>query len=155
MAEALSDRNYIPVVKELLSAIPEEEQYRVFSSPDAGISPEFMGFVTYYKPFADLIPEDWTVIDFGAAHNPQAYLFKNHKRYIAVEPEMDIEMFKPDNCDIYRCTTKEFIEEHLGELASDPKVFAICSYVPNWHGQDSIEMVKSHFRCVFTYFPVH
>lgn len=149
----LSDKVYNKDATELLQLIPKKEWDRVSKSPGCEIGPDFLGFIHTYKSLSELIPEDWTVIDFGPAYNTQSYYFRNHKRYIAVEPSKQIEMFQPDNCDIYRCTTREFIKNHLLDAVNDEKVFAICNYVPNWYSQDSIRLVKEKFRYCFTYYP--
>lgn len=153
--DCLNTEKYEEAAKELLSLIPKEEKERVFGHPQCEISPEFLGFITTYKALADLIPRDWTIVDFGASYNPQCYYFKNHKRYIAVEPETGLPMFKAPNCEIFECTTKEFVLCHMNEVLQDEKVFAICNYVQKWYGQDSIRIMKEKFRYVFTFYPEH
>ena len=135
----------------LYQLIPQEEFDRV--AQDAEISPYFMCFAKTYFFLSKLIPKDWTVIDFGAAYNAQSYFFTQHKRYIAINPYSvrgDNGMFCPDNCEIYRMTTGEYLRsvDYPKE-----KVFAICNYVPNWYEEDSIELVKKHFRFCYTFYP--
>lgn len=59
-------------------------------------------------------------------------------------------MFCPPNCEIYRMTTGEFLKtvDYPKE-----KVFAICNYVPNWHGEDSMELVRNNFKNCYTFYP--
>ena len=135
----------------LYNLIPKEEWERV--SRTAEISPDFCCFADTYYHLSQVIPKDYTVIDFGAAYNAQAYFFTKHKKFIAVNPhsaDRDDGMFKPDNCDIYRMTTGEFLKK-----VEDPKekVFAICNYVPNWYGEDSIDLVHKNFRNIYTFYP--
>lgn len=135
----------------LYSIIPKEEWDRV--SKNAEIYPEFSCFADTYYYLSKLIPEDWTVIDFGAGYNAQSYFFTKHKKYIAVNPYSpagDNGMFKPDNCEIYRMTTGEFLQKVDYPKS---KVFAICNYVPNWHWEDSIELVHKNFRNVYAFYP--
>lgn len=115
---------------------------------------DFMGFVDTYYHLSKIIPKEYTIIDFGSGHNAQSYFFINHKRYISVNPrsgiDMDDGMFCPSNCEIYRMTTGEF----LNTIDYPTKmIFAICNYVPNWYSQDSINLVKEHFRNVYTFYP--
>lgn len=138
----------------LLSLIPKEEIDKLDGTLGE-FCPEFMGFVDIYYYLSKVIPKDWTVIDFGAAYNVQAYFFTKHKKFIAVNPISavgDNGMFQPDNCDIYRMTTGEFMNtiDYPKE-----KVFAICNFVPNWYGEDSIKLVHDNFRNCYTFYPEH
>lgn len=146
--------NYDKICKKLFELIPKEEWERLEGTLGE-MCPEFLGFCGTYYHLSKIIPKDYTVIDFGAANNPQSYFFTEHKKYIAVNPLSDIEeengMFCPPNCDIYRMTTGEFIKtvDYPKE-----KVFAICNYVPNWHGEDSIELVRKNFNNCYTFYPI-
>lgn len=135
----------------LHSMIPMKEWARV--EKNAEIYPEFSCFADTYYHLSQIIPKDWVVIDFGAAYNTQSYFFTGHKKFIAVNPISiagDNGMFCPPNCEIYRMTTGEFLR-----TVDYPRenVFAICNYVPNWHNENSIELVKSHFQNVYTFYP--
>lgn len=154
-----SNEHYLEIANRIIEMIPKEHFDRVMNQEMCELSHDFIGFVNYYEPLAKMIPEDWVVIDFGAAYNPQCYLFKDHKRYIAVEPSVE-EMFQAPNCDIYRCTTGEFIKKHLPELYQNgtiekEKVFAICLYVPPWFNEKSRELVRQNFDCCYTFYPIH
>ena len=135
----------------LHSLIPKEEWERV--SKETEIHPEFSCFADTYYHLSQVIPKDYTVIDFGAAYNAQAYFFTNHKKFIAVNPYSaagDNGMFKPENCEIYRMTTGEFLQK---VDYPKEKVFAICNFVPNWYGENSIEFVHKNFQNVYTFYP--
>ena len=143
---------YEETAKFLLSLIPkdelEEKARKLYE-----FCPDFMGFIEQYYHLSQIIPKDNTIIDFGAGWNAQSYFFLEHQKYISVNPhseEGDDAMFCPPNCIIYRMTTQEFLNE---VTYPREKVFAICNYVPNWYGQDSIKLVKSNFRNVFTFYP--
>lgn len=144
---------YKDILNYLLSLIPKKEKDK--NAPYmAYFCGEFAGFVDVYYHLSEVIPKDWTVIDFGAGYNAQSYFFTEHKKYIAVNPFSGIAeddgMFCPPNCEIYRMTTGEFLE-----TADYPKekVFAICNYVPNWYGENSIKLVHENFRNVYTFYP--
>lgn len=137
--------------KYLYNIIPIAEWERV--SKEAEIYPEFSCFADTYYHLSQVIPKDYSVIDFGAAYNAQAYFFTKHKKYMAVNPYSaagDNGMFCPENCEIYRMTTGEFLKK-----VDYPKnkVFAICNFVPNWYGEDSINIVHKNFRNVYTFYP--
>lgn len=136
----------------LMTLIPKDEIDRKYKYM-AEFSPDFAGFVDIYYYLSKVIPKDYTVIDFGAGYNAQSYFFTGHRKYIAINPatvEADNGMFCPENCTIYHMTTLEFLEK-----IDYPKenVFAICNYVPNWYGQDSIDLVHKNFRNCYTFFP--
>lgn len=133
----------------LLNEIPEEEVERVFEA-NCDLGCEFVGFVKTYWHLSKIIPKDYHIFDFGAAYNFQSWFFKEHKRYNAIEPSLDINMIKPDNCYIYRWDTKKFLDlcSHIPD-----KSFAIVNYVPTWYEQNPMELVKSRFQNVFTFYP--
>ena len=140
-----------PLNNYLYGLIPKDEWWRV--SKEAEISPEFSCFADTYYHLSQVIPKDYTVIDFGAAYNAQAYFFTKHKKFIAVNPYSaagDNGMFKPNNCEIYRMTTGEFLQK---EDYPKNKVFAICNFVPNWHGENSIDLIHKKFQNVYTFYP--
>lgn len=139
------------ITKYLFSIIPKEELDKKRKFMD--ISCDFLGFVDIYYYLSKVIPKDWTVIDFGAGYNPQSYFFINHKEYIAINPHegYDNEMFCPNNCKIYRMTTKDYLEKI--DYPKGDKVFSICNYVPDWYGHSSIDLVKKSFKNVFTFYP--
>ena len=145
--------NFEEITAYLLSIIPKEEiEKREGTLGEFCL--EFVGFVDIYYYLSKVIPKGYTVIDFGAGHNPQSYFFTEHKKYIAVNPlspfKEDNGMFCPPNCEIYRMTTGEFIKtvDYPKE-----KVFAVCNFVPNWHGEDSMELVRKNFKNCYTFYP--
>lgn len=138
------------IAKRLLRIIPKEQKDAVFGQKEADIDPEFIGFVDIYKKLSEIIPDHFTVIDFGCAYNPQSYFFTKHKKYIAVDMSKCVK-FKAKNCRIYRMTIKSFIEKYA-EKYDKKETFAICSYVPPWH-DDNIKLVRENFLNVFTYYP--
>lgn len=146
--------NYDEICKKLFELIPKEEWDRLEGTLSE-MSSDFLGFCDTYYHLSMIIPKDWVVIDFGAANNPQSYFFTEHRKYIAVNPMSDIPeengMFCPSNCEIYRMTTGEFLKsvDYPKE-----KVFAICNYVPNWHGENSRELVRKFFENCYTFYPI-
>lgn len=146
--------NFEEITAHLLSLIPKDEIDKL-NGTLGEIYPCFMGFVDIYYYLSKVIPKDWTVIDFGAGHNAQCYFFTGHKKYIAVNPISGIKeddgMLRAPNCEIYRMTTGEFLQKV--DYPKD-KVFAICNYVPNWYGEDSIKLVHENFRNVYTFYPI-
>jgi len=111
----------------------------------------FIGFVEIYYGLSKVIPKHFTIIDLGCAYNPQCFLFKDHKRYIAVDAFPKQERFQSENCEIYEMTIADFLDQHLHKFDLK-QTFAICSYVPPWH-DDNMALVSANFTNVFTYYP--
>lgn len=147
-------KDYDQICKKLFELIPKEEWDRLEGTLGE-MSSDFLGFCDTYYHLSMIIPKDWVVIDFGAANNPQSYFFTEHLKYIAVNPISDIPeengMFCPPNCEIYRMTTGEFLKSM--DYPKE-KVFAICNYVPNWHDENSRELVRKNFENCYTFYPI-
>jgi hypothetical protein len=87
-----------------------------------------------YKALAKIIPRSRVVYDFGAAYGFQSWLFRHHKRYIAIQPmdhgnnhKQEMLPFRTDNSIWFNGTMQEFFEQFSVEDNS----FAICNYVPD------------------------
>ncbi|MBB5700169.1 hypothetical protein FHS76_000007 [Ochrobactrum daejeonense] len=131
--------------------IPEEQLDRVFNQDMCDIDGSFLGFTNVYMSLAALIPMHWTVIDLGCAYAPQAFIFQNHKAYIGVDGSA-CERFFASNTTHYECSAGEFIRNHANDFDKE-QTFAICSYVPNWFGENAIELTRQNFKNVFTFYP--
>ena len=114
---------------------------------------------TYYN-LSKMIPLDWCVVDVGASYGCQSALFTRHKRYIAVEPLKEepegwhIERYQAEGTEFYPMTAGEFVREVLPNLDLNMnKTFAICNYVPHWYGENPMELVRTNFKNVFTFYP--
>lgn len=134
----------------LMNIIPADQLRRVLCSDDCDIEPCFLGFTDIYEALSKIIPKHFTVIDLGCAYNPQCFHFLEHKEYIAVDVSK-CEKFQAPNCRIFTMTIDEFIGKHLREFKLS-ETFAICSYVPPWHGHDIIS-VAMNFKNIFTFYP--
>lgn len=103
----------------------------------------FLGFVDTYYFLSKTIPQDWTVIDFGCAYNPQAYFFRKHKKFIGVDVGK-MKRFSFPNTEIFIGT----IAEYLKQKSPAKKVFAICNNVPS----EETEMVRRYYPNCFVYY---
>ncbi len=123
----------------------------VFSNDQCDIDCTFMGFTEIYDNLAKIIPKHFTIVDLGCAYAPQAFYFRKHKRYIGVNLG-EFKRFSFKNTKFWIGKIGEFIESEDYQKLDLDKTFAICSYVPPWHG-DNIEITRANFRNVFTYYP--
>lgn len=147
----MKDSNIIDAsTQRLWSLLPKDQIDKVFDQAEIDIDPTFLGFVDVYEKLSEVIPRHFTIVDLGCAYNPQCFFFTEHKKYIAVDFS-DCVKFKADNCEIYHMPIEQFIKEHLHKLDLE-ETFAICSYVPDWGGENR-KMVREAFKNVFTYYP--
>jgi hypothetical protein len=151
-----------PVVTDYMhyvwSLIPKDDKERVMrsdASAEIDANNHMCGGATYYN-LSKMIPKDWTVIDIGCAYNPQSYLFQNHARHIAVEPEwLDsdfcFEHFKAQNTELLFMTGQAFIKKELPKLNLDlSKTFCILNFVPS----DEVNvLVRQSFRNLYVFYP--
>ena len=142
------------------SLIPDKEWQRVMESDaaaeiDSNNNVCGYGGRTYYN-LSKMIPKDWTVLDFGCAYNPQSYLFTEHAKFVAIEPEIlssyyCYDHFQAPNTDFVFATGQKFIKDILPSMNLDLKhVFAICNFVPS---DECCQMVRETFPNVFTFYP--
>lgn len=159
------EKIFMPVCTDYMhyvrSLIPDGDWVRVMqsdSSAEIHANSLMCGSATYYY-LSRMIPKHWTVVDIGASYGAQSYLFQSHSKYIAVEPFKNnndgwhFENFKANGTERYEMTAGEFIKEMLPKLKLDlNKTFAIANYTPNWFGENPIELVRSHFRNIWTFY---
>lgn len=138
----------------ILSQIPKERLDHVFSHGD--IDGEFIGFVEQYDALSRLIPKHFTIVDIGCAYAPQAYLFRNHAKYMAIDAttaleDTFIDLTALPNTQHFHTDAAAFIDLVADTLDLDT-TFAICSYVPPWYG-DIRRLVGATFPNSFTFYP--
>lgn len=132
--------------------LPEDQIKRVSAYDQCDIDPEFMGFTNIYFALASIIPKHWTVVDLGCAFAPQAFMFKDHAGYVGVDRWCPCEArFAAPNTTHYEMSIAGFCAEYAASFPQQT-TFAICSYVPDWLG-DNREIARRHFTNVFTYYP--
>lgn len=106
-----------------------------------------MGNPAYYY-FAQYIPTDCAVIDFGCANNSQAYFFDRHRLCIGFEPR-EMAQFQVPNSRLYRGTAQDFLKEHKEYLGRDD-VYAIASCMPD---KEVHQLVRNAFPKRIIYSP--
>lgn len=146
----------------LLKEAPEQTD-AVLQSGCGDIDPEFIGFIAQYEVLSKLISLDATVIDFGCAYAPQAYIFRKHFKYIGVDVGPIAGRFSFANSEHHECKIQGWIAANAAVMASGPafrrvdgklqradRIFAICSYVPD---QEAQKLVRATYNNVFSYYP--
>src|ERR1035437_8781883 len=105
IGDAEVERAFYAANSELLSIIPEEQFKHVMSGLMVDIGCEFLGFVDIYKNLSAIIPKHFTVIDLGCAFAPQAFFFKDHRKYVGVDDTLSAdERFHADNTEHHNMT---------------------------------------------------
>lgn len=120
-----------------------EQCDEVFSQDMCDIDGSFLGFVDTYYHLSKIIPKDWIVIDFGCAYNPQAYFFRSHKKFVAVDIDK-CKKFKFENTEIHEDGLVKYIQHNPNNF----KVFAICNNVPT----DKVDLIRSHYKDMFIFY---
>ena len=146
------DELHEPSNSRLLAKLPADQLDRVMAAGMCDIDESFLGFVGIYERLAEIVPWHWTVIDLGCAYAPQALFFERHKKYIGVDVMTPLaSRFAGSNTEHIEASIGDFIEKRLAEF-DQKTTFAICSYVPPWHG-DNLGLARKSFQNVFTYYP--
>ncbi len=133
----------------ILKLLPTDQLISVLQQDRCEIDLDFMGFTDIYEKLAEIIPYQFTVIDIGCGYAPQAFLFKNHKRYIGIDPSNQIRFHTKNTIHFY-CSIQEVIELHIGLNVDIDKTFAICSYVPD---EEAKYIVRNTFKNLFVFYP--
>lgn len=139
--------------QELLCSIGEEETNRLFCYEYCEVGGDFVGFIENYYDLKDL-PKDFTIIDFGSYQSFQGDYFKEHEKYIGVEPAVPLEnRLNQANAEYYELTAQDFIRDVLPDLISnglDPeKIFAVCSAVPDCEARKQVEETFMFHRIAY------
>jgi hypothetical protein len=116
------------------------------------IEPDFLGFVEIYEALSTIIPKNRIVVDLGCAYATQAPLFLEHKQYIGVDIS-ECEKVQTQNSVYFQMPISDWIKNELPKYEPE-QLFAICSYVPPWGG-DNQKLVRESFQDVFAYYPRH
>lgn len=149
MILVMSDQESLDLFESWMKLDPELTK-EVMSQNYCDIEPSFMCFADVYESLAKLIPKHWTVVDFGCAFAPQCLYFKDHEKYIGVDPGR-MKRFYTENFSLYESTIIEwFTASQIYALNLD-RSFAILSYVPA--DEYSYFLVKTHFKNLFVYYP--
>lgn len=95
-----------------------------------------------YELLSKIIPKNRVIYDFGAAYGFQAYWFKDHKRYIGINPPSNLASmpFRTENSIWYFGTIQEFFSQF--DIEDDS--FAICNYVPDTEAEALVRLYCPH-----------
>lgn len=140
----------------VLKMIDEEEKKRLFSYEFCEIEPDFIAFLENYHDLSLRLPKDTTIIDIGCYQALQSVLFRNHIKYIGVEPSVPTEWrLQQNNTEYYSQTGQRFIQATLPELMKSgldlQKTFVICSAVPDRNLQEMIQTVFPRYRISYPF----
>ena len=110
---------------------------------------DFLGFIDQY--YSEVVPEDFTVIDFGCNQAVQACYFEKNKKYIGIDNAIPNEnRFLAKNAEYYDMSIQDFIKNILPTLNLDlDKVYAICSYVPDEEAQKLVADTFPYAKVVY------
>lgn len=138
--------------RELFKKLPEEQQRKVFKAEYNQLDNSFLGFIQQYKNLAEIIPNDWIILDFGCNEAAQCFYFEKHKAYYGIDPFLSLpgtEHFSCENSLFFAETAQEFIKKRMKDF-KNKKVFAICNYVPDF---EATKLVRETFPNCFIFYP--
>jgi hypothetical protein len=144
---------YRDETKSLLHSIGKERVGKLSEWEYCEADYEFVAFLENYKDLAEL-PKDFTIIDIGSNQSFQAEYFKDHKKYIGVEPCLPDEYrLQQDNAEYYNQTAQQFIAETLPRLIEQgldlEKTFAVCSAVPDREAREQVAETFLYCRVAY------
>lgn len=130
----------------LYRKFPPREVARILSQERCELDGDFAGFIDEYETLSKIIPQHFTVIDFGCNLAAQCWFFRNHKRYIGVDT-IGLKRFRCSNTTHAVMDIRKWIEKSA-KLADAS--FAICNYVPDYA---AVKMVRECFPRLFCFYP--
>ncbi len=130
------------------SLLPPEQVNTLLKQDYCELDLSFLGFTDIYKHLSLIIPEHFTILDFGCYMAAQSAYFKNHKAYIGID-RIILKRFEFKNTKHYIKDIKDFLKENLMEYDLD-ETFAICSYVPD---EGAKKMIREMCKNVFVFYP--
>ena len=139
---------YNELLLKIKDEIPKKEFEEIMNQCMCEYEYDFLGFLEVYYAASLFVPKSRIIIDFGCYLAAQSYFFKDHAKYIGVDV-VDLKRFNSGNAEHYICSIQGFIENHP-ETLTDDKVFAICSYVPDFKATD---LVKKSYKNCLVYYP--
>ena len=157
----IEDNKYNNLCDELIKKLTKSEIDKIFSYEYCEYEYHFLGFLENYYDLKDLIPKDFTVVDVGCYLAIQSEYFKDHKRYIGIEPDVapfsdaniNEHFHKNENSVFIRDTAKGFVTNFSDyakkyDLDKD-KMFIICSAVPAFEETTLIEQNFPYIRIAY------
>ena len=147
-------QRYLRECRNILKSIGQEETKRLFSYSECEVEPEFLGFLENYKDISERVPKDFTIIDIGCYMAFQSDYYKEHERYIGVEPDVPLEYrLRQSNAVHYQQNAQQFVSEVLPKLIDDgldlKKTFAVCSAVPDVEAQKLVADTFPYHRIAY------
>lgn len=133
----------IQLWKDLMKSKYKAQAEKIIRSGSCEVDPSFLAFVDVYRGLSLAIEKDYTIYDLGCSYNFQNWYFRNHKKYVAVNPHPDVMIF--DNTEFVQSTIQDFLPRKI-----ESKSFAICSAVPDFAAH---ELVKKYFKNLFIWYP--
>lgn len=126
-----------------------KELGEVLECPNLEYSYDFIGFIEQYEALSRLIPNHWTVIDFGCYVGVQAYYFRNHIKYIGVDPFQGPRL-RTENSEYHQLSISDYFKLFKPEPGVNlpTSTFAICNFVPAYSG-----LIRESFPNLFIYYP--
>lgn len=144
--------------RDVTERIGKKKMQKIYSYPDCELEYDYLGFLENYYDLEDKIPKNFTIIDVGCYLGVQAEYFKNHKKYIGLEPFLDAKDLRKytnqyPNTVYLRLTAADFLkdfEKMKKEYDIDiEKTMVICSYVPAFKETSALADFFPYIRVIY------
>jgi len=145
--EELNDEAHALLWREM-DAYARSQVERILENRSGELEPEFLGFLGPYMQLSRIVSENRVVYDVGCSSAVQAWFFRNHTRYVGIDPGTASDRLHLRNTEHFRGT----LEEGLRCFPVADDHFTICNYVPPWYG-DCEALVRATFRHLFVFYP--
>lgn len=136
------------MINNLLTLLPKDQVDIVLEQDYCELDCSFLGFTDIYEHLSCIIPEHFSIIDFGCYLATQSFYFQNHKSYTGVDLT-ELKRFKFENTTHYIKSIQRFIVEDLHKYDLD-ETFVICSYVPD---DKASSMIREKCKNIFIFYP--
>lgn len=131
----------------LYRKFPPREVAQILSQDRCELDNDFAGFIGEYEALSKIIPQHFTVIDFGCNLAAQSWFFRNHKRYIGVDT-IGMKRFRCQNTTHTVMSIQKWIDVYADRQPES--TFAICNYVPD---DAAVKRVREYFPRLFCFYP--
>ena len=131
----------------LYRKFPSRDVASILSQDRCELDNDFAGFIDEYETLSKIIPQHFTVIDFGCNLAAQCWFFRNHERYIGVDT-IGMKRFRCPNTTHAVMDIQQWIKKYADRQPES--TFAICNYVPD---DTAVKMVRECFPRLFCFYP--
>lgn len=137
----------MPSFTPLREIIPRAELKRLLSQDYCELEPDFLCFEPAYQAVAKYVPKDYIIVDCGCYLALQAYLFREHRRYIGIDCLEKQQLFQ----NLERASTANSlmlstrVQDMRSWLWQGERLYVMAVAVPDREVQEAVRRMPNHF----------